>query len=79
MVFHDINGLTESRTFSDLWQYVAKNPTQMKCPICKSQCYRHQAWTGFNMNKVGKITFKCMKQDCDFNTMDFTIEAIAKQ
>ena len=78
MVFHSINGLIESRTFSDLWQHVARNPTQMQCPICRTQCYRSQAWTGFDMNRAGKITFKCMNTSCDFNTMDFTIEAIGK-
>ena len=79
MVFHDINGLTESRTFSDLWQHTARNPTTMQCPICQKQCYRSQAWTGFNMNQVGKITFKCMNAKCEFNEMDFTIEATPKE
>ena len=79
MTFHDINGLTESRTFQDIWQHTATHPTQMQCPICQNQCYRHQSWIGLNMNQVGKITFKCMKPNCEFNTMDFTIEAIPKK
>jgi len=51
----------------------------MQCPICKTQCYRSQAWTGFDMKQVGKITFKCMNAKYEFNEMDFTIEAITKE
>ena len=75
MTFHSINGLIESKTFQDFWQHIAKHPTQMQCPICQSQCYRAKSWVGFNMNQAGSITFKCTTQDCDFNTMDFTIQA----
>ena len=79
MTFKSHDGLIESRTFSDFWQHCAKNPLQMKCPVCGSQCYRSQSWLGFNMDMVGKITFKCTKPGCEFNDMDFTVEATSRE
>ena len=79
MTFHDWDGLTESRRFSDfVFQQSTFNPAKRKCPDC-GYIMKHFIWTGLNMDKVGFAEFTCTNEDCHFHKNPIRIEPIPRK
>ena len=78
MVFKSIKGLIECQNFSDFWVWHLINSNKLTCPNCNKQALKDEHFTGFDMNKTGQISFKGIDPKCEFNKMNFTVEAIPR-
>lgn len=64
----------EIKKFVDFYNYCHYHQEELVCPICGSNIRGQFCIGGFDMNKTGRVEFQCLKSECDFNKMNFTVD-----
>jgi len=75
MSFHYWDGLTEIRTFTDLYHWVQTHREKILCPECGRQMVVRMM-PSFNMEQFGQAQFYCTSLGCPFRKEPIRIEAI---